>query len=513
MRCITLEDMTIADVHSVWLGVPRRLLMENAGGGVARAVVKRVKPPGRVVVLAGTGNKGGDGAVAARHLASAGFKVTYILLGMEERIRTEEARSNFKALKNMEDSVRIFTAPCVDRLERLREEIIGADVIIDAILGTGIRGAPREPAATAIRLFNEAQGLKVSIDLPSGMHPDTGRDWGLVAKPDIVVTMHAIKMGMCRSQVAGDIEVVNIGIPPEAELYAGPGDLLVALRRRDPFSKKGDNGVVIAVGGSNVFHGAPWLMSAAALRTGVDLVFLFTPSGVAPSIRALSPNLIVIPLKSTVLTPESISPILRYMEKADVLAIGPGLGLDPRTGKAVEEVVQSALERGLKVVMDADALKTRAPHMVRERGRVVLTPHAGEFKIMMGEAPPDYSPGRLDERIEAVRDAARKLNSVILLKGHYDFISDGERIKVCKCGNPAMTAGGTGDVLTGIVAGLLARGAEPFRAAVAAAFLNGYTGDMAVKMYGERITASDLIDLLPRAFRELEEWLGVGRVA
>lgn len=503
MEPISLIDMLIAEENAVGMGVSRRLMMENAGKGVAEEIIKRVKPPAKVIVLAGVGNKGGDASVTARHLASAGYKVLFILLGREENIRTEEARNNYSILKKMEESVKLFNALSESDVLSFREEIINADIVIDGMLGTGIRGEPREPYATSIKLFNEAGGLKVSIDLPSGIDPDKGIQTRIFAKPDLTVTMHKVKEGILKAgKEAGRVVIVSIGIPPEAEIFAGPGDVKHVFPRRDPMSKKGDNGIVLVIGGSWLYHGAPYLTSMAALRSGIDLVFLVTPEPVANAIRGLSPNIIVLPIEGKELNINAFSSIERFIIKSDVIAIGPGLGRGDVINEAVVKIVDFAIKNNKSIVMDADALKTDAPQRVPKGAKVVLTPHAGEFKIMTGIEPPPYSKGNLRERAKTVMEVARKLNSVILLKGHYDFISDGYRLKINRSGSPAMTTGGTGDVLTGLIAGFIARGVSPFRAAVAAAYINGLAGERVTELIGYHMTASDLLEEIPKVMKK-----------
>ena len=267
MEVISSKDMRIADENASFLGLSRLLLMENAGRAVAEELFRRLNGlKGRkVVVVAGLGNNGGDGMVAARHMASMGAEVCIILLGREEDIRTEEARANWAVLKNMFLTVRLRTARTPEELRSAWSEL-GAeevDAIVDAIFGTGIRGRIRSPYSDAIELINRAseKALVVSVDLPSGLDPDTGQPSEPTVKADLTITMHKPKPGLLAPEArefVGELIVANIGMPPEAEFFVGPGDLRAYLRpRRPPHAKKGDFGRILVVGGGPDYSGAP----------------------------------------------------------------------------------------------------------------------------------------------------------------------------------------------------------------------------------------------------------------
>jgi len=266
---------------------------------------------------------------------------------------------------------------------------------------------------------------------------------------------------------------------------------------RMAWSRKGENGVVMVVGGSRVYHGAPFLTAMAAMRAGVDLVYLFVPEKVAPSIRALSPSLIIYPLSDVKLTTRISKHILGNAPRVDAAAIGPGLAA--QRDRALHELLKGLIERGVRLVLDATALQPYVLETVRGK-RAVLTPHAGEFARIFG-----YSPGeRIEDRCEAAANAARTHDVIILLKGVVDVITDGERIILNRSGTCAMTVGGTGDVLTGLVAGLLAKGIAPLEAAAAAAYINGLCGEMAEKELGLHILPTDMIERIPLVMREFD---------
>ncbi|MEZ0248174.1 MAG: NAD(P)H-hydrate dehydratase [Thermoproteus sp.] len=491
MEAITTVEMYIADRNAEWLGVPRLLLMENAGAAVARTVLREFPEARKVLVVAGTGDNGGDGYAAARHLHGAGREVRVVALGEP---REELAKVNFEALRRTR--VKIVVAGTPEELLAVQNWFTWAEVIVDAVLGTGIRGKLREPHSTAIDLMNIAPAPKVAVDVPSGLDPDTGEVRDKAVRAAVTVTFHKAKRGLLQEQAAkyvGKLVVERIGIPPEAELYVGPGDFrLVNLSRRAE-SKKGDHGRVLVVGGSAEYSGAPMYVALAALRTGVDLVVLAEPEPAAAAAKAYSPDLIAVPLPGDRLKPSHVDKILQLAQKADVVAMGPGLGVEPETQEAVRALF-SKLE-GKAVVVDADAIKALSG--AKAWGSVVFTPHAGEFKALTGVEPPQD----LEGRIEAVKREAARINAVILLKGRYDVISDGGKVKVNITGSPAMTVGGTGDVLTGLVAGLATKARDLMAAASIAAFINGLAGEEAARELGFHITASDLLKYIPDLLR------------
>ncbi|WXG40083.1 MAG: NAD(P)H-hydrate dehydratase [Candidatus Freyarchaeum deiterrae] len=505
METISAEDMRIADENSEYLGIPRALLMENAGRGIAENILKRRKVDGTsIVILSGTGNNGGDGFVAARHLASLGAKVHLVLLGDPSRIRTPESRQNWNALEKMILSIEKTLIKDSSDLKKIRDSIKNADVVIDAILGTGIIGKIQEPLSTAIDLFNTSNAFKVAVDLPSGLDPDSGQIHDKVVKADVTVTFHKAKPGLLNKDCTGELEVWPIGIPPEAEIIAGPGDVKSAIKKRDPYSHKGDFGKVLVIGGSEYYSGAPTFVALSAFRTGVDLVIVTTPSKIASVVRGYSPDLIVREFPGGVLNREALPLISDLIQDwATGVAVGPGLGLQDETRETIPEVFQLVKKRNLPLLVDADAIKILGEDNKTLYGsKTVLTPHQGEFLQLTGEKIPSTS--KLEERMKIVESWAKELGVTILLKGHEDIISNGERTKINTTGNPGMTVGGTGDVLSGICAAFLSQSCEPFRAAVAAAFINGKAGDLAVENKGFHITATDLIPLIPEAIRTYE---------
>ena len=477
---IDTKRMRALEINSEAFGVPTLLLMENAGRSVKDEILARVKPRDAVIFV-GHGGKGGDGLVTARHLAGEGVKVKAIILGENKH---QDAVFNYNAILDMDYSVEIQEIKDVSELTPVQ-----ADVLVDAMLGTGFRGKPREPFATAIRVFNESKGYKVSIDVPSGIDSDTGEAPGEYVKPDLVVTFHDIKKGLLKHNF--NVVVKKIGIPPEAEIYVGPGDVIVNIKKRDFNSKKGDNGRVLVIGGSYTFTGAPTLAALAALRTGADLVYVAAPEETAKIIAGYSPDLITIKLSGKNISPKNFEELKPWIDRADVVIIGPGMGLEEETVEASKIIVNYLKEKNKPAVIDADALKAISGFTLYPNA--VITPHAGEFKIFFKEeAEKD-----IRKRIDQVKEKAKVCNCTVLLKGYVDVISNGEEFRLNKTGNPGMTVGGTGDTLTGIVGTLLAQKLRPIDAAAIGVFVNSLAGTLAYSELGPHLTPTDILNKIP----------------
>ena len=487
--------MMILDVNSEYLGVSTLQLMENAGRSIADEITARFGKGSSVVIYGGTGRNGGDGMVAARHLASRGFKATYRLVGEGSAVSDPATAKNWQALKAMSSTVKIEELHDSSALSESH-----SDILVDALLGTGVKGKLRQPILRAVEVINASRGFKIAVDVPTGIDSDTGEVLGEAVRANLTVTLHSTKKGFLKAKkFCGEIKVADIGIPPEAASFAGPGDVNAVLVRRFPAAHKGDFGRLLVIGGSQVFSGAPTLVAMAAYRTGTDLVFVAAPEETALAISSVSPNLITLKLPSDNLTSSHIGLLREQLEKASAVAVGPGLGMNNQTVSAVHKIVALAIQRNKPMLLDADGLK--ALGVIRKKlfdGSTVVTPHAGEFQAISGKAPPRD----LENRSNEVREFASKSGAVVLLKGQTDIISNGVHTKLNNTGNPGMTVGGTGDVLSGVIAGLMAQGVEGFRAAVAGAFINGAAGDFAEEKYGYHLTPTDLLEHIPKIMND-----------
>jgi len=470
---ITGTEMAVVDENAAALGVPRKQLMESSGNAVARTVREVADERASVRVVAGRGNNGGDALVTARFLDDYDLRVT--LLGRPETVTTTISRENWDALVAADYDARTVT-------DSAAFELADPDVVVDAMLGTGIGGELREPERTAAARINDSDATVVSVDVPSGLDAETGELAETAVEADHVVTFHETKPGL--DDLDATVTVAEIGIPEAAELFVERGDLR-RLDDRRANSHKGQNGEVLVIGGGP-YAGAPALAAKAALRAGADLVRVACPMVVGRELQGFGEDLIVRPYEGKQLTPKRVGFMLEMARKHDAVVIGPGLGDADPTLEAVEGILSGYTGTA---VVDADAL-ARVPR-VETAATLVCTPHQGEFRQMGGRGADDWR-----DRMEVVADLADQLDCVILQKGAFDVVSDGDRTRVSRTGNPGMTVGGTGDVLAGVTGALTAT-QDPFDAAAMAAYANGRAGDRAHDRNGNGLVATDLLSELP----------------
>jgi len=501
---ISGTEIKVLDKNAEYHGVPTSILMENAGKGVADFIKKKIKPKVEdIIIFCGTGNNGGDGFVAARYLAE-NYNVTIFLIGKENDIKTEISKNNFKKLKKME--IKIYD---INSLKLVDKILSKNNIIIDSILGIGLEGNLREPYLSLVNKINKAKKIIVSVDVPTGLGCD------FAVKPNYTITFHDVKLGI-NEKNSGKIIVVDIGIPKKAVDYVGPGELVTYYPIPKEDSHKGDNGRVLVVGGGP-YIGAPAMSGLAALRTGSDLVFIVTPKKAARAITSfsplwitperlakesarLSPNLIVGELNNEdLLVLDDVEIIEDYIPKVDTVVIGPGLGSEKTTKDAIEKIILKCAKRSKKLVIDADAIQVvgKKPWIVKYTD-TVITPHAGEFKELTNVKLDD----NLGHRKKKVEEWAKKLGATILFKGPTDIISDGKQTKLNNIHNPAMTVGGTGDVLAGIVGSLLSKEVESFNGARIGAFLNGSAGNAAFEKKSYGLIATDIIEEIPNILKK-----------
>jgi NAD(P)H-hydrate epimerase len=378
------------------------------------------------------------------------------------------------------------------------------------MLGIGLSGDLREPYMGIVKKISSYKNKTIiSADIPTGF----GTSYSV--KPDYTVTFHDVKNGMNKNN-CGEIKIVDIKVPQKAEKYVGPGELVTFYPVPKKNSHKGENGRLLIVGGGP-YYGAPALSSFAAQRTGVDLVYIATPKKVARAITSYSPllikpvklakniaktspTLIVKELKNeSIIVEDDITLINNLVSKVDTLLIGPGLGSADETQKTVEEIVKIFVDKKKSIVIDADAIKVIGnKHDLLRDSKTVLTPHTGEFKELTNiKLSKD-----LDERKRHVETWANKLGITIFLKGPVDVISNGKYTKLNDIHNQAMTVGGTGDVLAGIIGALLSKNVEPFNAARIGAFINGYAGNLAFKKKSYGLIATDVIEEIPNVLKK-----------
>jgi len=493
---VSNDEMQIAELNSEYLGVSHFQLMEAVGANLAREIANRTltgKSNPRIHVFSGPGKNGGDGFATARHLASLGFRVKVTLIGKTSDVKDEAAKHQLDAILRMTDSIEFESLSDSSQIRPVE-----ADVLLDALLGWGVSGDLRQPLLGAVRMVNRSRGYKTGLDLPSGLDSDTGEPHGEAVKADLTISLHKIKQGLLKGrEYAGETISLPIGIPPEAEAYAGPGDFKILWKPRPAQSHKGDYGRLIVIGGSENFTGAPAFSALAATKCGTDLVYVASPTRTSEIIASYSPDLITIKLPGEHLNIRALAELSPWLKTSDAIVLGPGIGLHEETVEVVRKIITEAESLNKPLVIDADALKIFGRNRRRLKTSAVLTPHAGEFaQVLQRKISPE-----LKLRQEATAQLAKETGASVVLKGNIDIVADENRLKLNKTGNPYMTVGGTGDVLTGIIGALLAQHVEPFRAAVAGAFLNGLAGDMLIREKGPTVTPLALVDFIPRAIK------------
>ncbi len=517
MKIVSTAEMREIDrATSERFGVPSLTLMENAGAAVARFVVSGYPHAERVGVVCGKGNNGGDGFVAARKLVEAGRAVRLLLLSDPEELRGDAAAMFQNLLKSLHP---VKVAPLIVREASGLDspdaaEIFSADVILDAILGTGFRPPVSPLYAAAIAKMNAAAAPIVAVDIPSGADADAMQPQTTIVKvhADAIVTFTAPRPAHVFTALTrgsgGTITVAPIGSPPEAIVsqlglhLSTPSDFAPLLAPRAREANKGSYGHVLVIGGSLGKAGAAAMAGFAALRAGAGLSTVATPKSTLPTVAGFHPELMTEPLAETehgTISLRAVGLGLDALLERKTLAVGPGISRHSETA----EFVRTIVTRGDKsLVVDADALyafEEPAPKL-NGRGRtLVITPHPGEMSRLTGSSIAEIQANRL----EVARKFAREHELIVVLKGHRTLIAapDGT-VWVNPTGNPGMATGGTGDILTGMVAGLIAQHPQHALAATAlAVYLHGLAGDLACESVGENsLVATDILRFLPQAF-------------
>ncbi len=496
-------------------GVRGDLLMENAGLQVVEALTSHFgdQPPASVAVLCGRGNNGGDGFVVARHLHNTGGEVVVYLFG-EGSVLRDGAATNHRIAVTL--GVPVVEVHNEEAWGPLADDLAEFDCIVDALLGTGIESAPRGAIAAAIESINASDVPVVAVDLPSGLLADTGAIQGAVVEAALTVALGAPKV--CHllapaSETCGEVVVVDIGLPTavieaaRAALWRPTReDCAAGLPLRWSDSHKGDYGRVLVIGGAPGTAGAAVLAARGALRGGGGLVHVLCPeTAYLPIACQLTEALVhVAPAgASGGLGADAVLAALERAEAADAVAIGPGIGTATET---VALVRQLATECARPMVIDADGLNALVgvlEVLTEAVGPRVLTPHPGEAARLLGVDVADVQ----SDRVGAARELTEASGAVVLLKGHRSLTVEPQQAPVVNLsGNPGMATGGTGDVLTGLIAALIAQGLRPGAAAWTGAWLHGLAGDLAAQRLGQTgCLASDLVDEIPDAFRRVAE--------
>ncbi len=516
MKVVTAAEMRQVDQDTIeGIGIPGIVLMETAGSAIVRAIEQHYPTCQRIGIFVGKGNNGGDGLVIARQLAHAGRDVHIFLVSPPDSF-TGEADTNLQIAKNL--GLRIAEILTADAT--LTERNTSCGLLVDAIFGTGLRGPVREPIATVIRTINSLAIPILSVDLPSGLDADTGQPLGTCVKADRTVTIGLPKRGLLvhpGAELAGKVEVVDIGFPEQVvhaqDIKVNWMTATQASRWVPPrplASHKGTYGRVLVVAGSTGMTGAAALASEAALRAGTGLVTLAIPKHLNPILEGLLPEVMTLPLPETdagSLSVAATSAILEFaVETKSVLAIGPGLSQHPGTVALVHQLVRENREQGLglRLVVDADGLNalSQVPEIISLLDtEAVLTPHPGEMARLTRTVTANLEA----DRISTVQQFAIEHNLTLVFKGAPTVtgLPNGD-VWINSTGNPGMATGGMGDVLTGVIAGLMAQGLSGEKAAAFGVYIHGLAGDIVAEALGMHgLIASDVLKAVPQAIASL----------
>lgn len=500
MKAVRAEEMRRLDDLSIRrIGIPGQVLMENAGRGAFDALVKELGGAGsrRVLILCGPGNNGGDGYVLARHLWNVEARVL-IVATRDPKDLAGDAFLHAGIAVNMGIPLRVVSE--LDEVEELFEEMGPPDAIVDALLGTGADRPLDGVLQALVDYANETPCLRMALDVPTGVHSDTGRELGTPFRATLTASFGLPKLGLFLppgSLAAGKIAVVDISIPRDLLEEAEGADLLEepacvpSMPGRAPHTHKGEMGHVLVVGGARGKTGAGLLASMAALRTGAGLCTLAVPEHARPLVEGRFPDVMI---ESW---PDSEDGWGALLQGKTVVAVGPGLGTDAVASAALEALLR--LTHG-PVVADADALTLLSRHtewLAQRESPTVLTPHPGEAARLAGTSTSEVQ----SDRIQVARDLAEQMGVVVVLKGAGTVVAgfDGG-LALNRVATQALSKGGTGDVLTGVISALIGMGLVPEAAARLGVWLHGKAGQLVAERRGVHgLTATDLLEAIPEA--------------
>jgi ADP-dependent NAD(P)H-hydrate dehydratase / NAD(P)H-hydrate epimerase len=490
--CLDAEQMRTTDAWAIReQGVPSLELMESAGRSVAEAA-GQLATSSRAAIVCGKGNNGGDGLVAARALRETGFEVDVLLLAPPDEL-SDDSRTNAQRF----DGARLLDPG--ESSEAMRD----VGVIVDAIFGTGFAGDPRGPAVAAIEAINEADAPVVATDIASGVNASTGEIEGAAVSADVTVTFHAPKLGHWIApgkEHTGELKVAPIGIPAGAPVEPNAGligqRVLALAPPRASGSTKFSSGQVLIVGGSRGLTGAVCMAAMASIRTGAGYATVAVPADLEHifEIKLTEAMSIGCASRDGRLRPAASEQILGAAERAACVVLGSGMGREQGTQRLIGELTERV---EAPLVIDADGLNAHAGRIERLAKRtapMVLTPHAGEMGRLLDRDSKEIEA----KRAESAREAASRSGGIVVLKGDDTIVTDGERLAVNSVASPQLATAGTGDVLSGMIAALIARGMEPFAATCAAVVAHSRAGREAGDRVGhDSVIAGDVIDSIP----------------
>lgn len=516
MKVLTASQMKEIDRLTIeGIGIPGSVLMENAGLKILRAILAKCPETEKenVVIVAGRGNNGGDGLVVARHLLNRGGRPAVLLLAAKQDVGGDAALNLAVADKI---GLEIIEIRAIEDWKKQRGKLDRATLIVDAIFGTGLTKPANGLYAEAIKDINRAKAYKVSIDIPSGLSSDTFQIIGPAVKADLTVALAAPKVSHVlppAEESVGELVIADIGIPKRLfdderlKLELVEKSMLAPyFRKRQKDTHKGTYGHLLVLSGSLGKTGAAVMSAKAALRVGAGLVTVGTAQSCLPIVARAMMELMTEALPETpekTISAEALPKALKLLKGKDALLVGPGISTHPSTAEFVISLLPKVTR---PIVIDADGLNVLAGRLDVLKplaNRAVLTPHPGEFGRLLGLTAKEV----VDRRLELVARFAEEHQVVLVLKGYRTLVASPEgKVFINPTGNPGMATGGSGDVLSGLIASLIMQEKDIMGATLAAVYLHGLSGDIAAGQLGERsLIAGDLIRYLPRALRAMEE--------
>lgn len=516
---VTASEMRSLDQRTIQEAKVRgTVLMERAGIGVVHHLLDSYGPvKGKeVVIVCGKGNNGGDGLVVARHLKKKGARLSLIFLSSPKEL-SHDASIMYQRLRKLKGIPRAIIQPTLSTFQAIGKK---ANVIVDALLGTGLSSSIREPYESAIKAMNECPAYTVAIDIPSGLDSQTGAVLGQAVKADLTVTFGYPKVGLYVGNAidhVGQVRLVDIGIPsryiedlhPKIQLLTREV-VASTLPERPASAHKGTFGHTGMVSGSPGKTGAPAMASLAALRVGTGLVTVATPQSVSPILEGKLLEAMTAPMPETSsheLGLEALDPLVSFSQNKRALALGPGLGTSEETGTLLRRLLPQVK---VPCVLDADALTLLAssPEILSSLASPpILTPHPGEMARLLGSSTPQAVN---QDRIGVAKSFAQHHGVIMVLKGARTVVAEpGGQIAICPTGNPGMASAGMGDVLTGVIAGLLAQGLTGWEAAISGVYIHGLAGDLAAESVGQPgLLARDVLQALSQTLTLIRSPIG-----
>lgn len=481
---LTPLEMRCVDKNTEYNKLPTLVLMENAGSQIASYIVENYPDKKKVSLYAGTGGNGGDAFVAARHLLNHGYRIHLVLLSRPENIKNKDSILNWNVIEHISKADGNIRISVITDSTQLKPD--NSDIIVDAILGTGINGKLRQPVSKAIDIINYSPAIRLSVDVPSGLNPLTGEVFDKCVVAHKTLTLHKKKTGLldAQSSYVGDVVVLDIGIPRVSEKYVGEGDLL-KIPKVDANSHKGQNGSVLIVGSNKDYVGAVIFAAESALKSGIDLVYIVAPNSSADIIKSYNPEFIVRKVDGDVLSLDCYDDVCELSKRVDSILIGSGAGLDDTTAELYNKMVNDIDK---PIIIDADALK------LVDKGKIIkantiLTPHHAEFEKFFSIK----LPSGFDEKIDILRKLSIEYNTTIVLKAKTDIIVNSDDYKLNDTGNAGMTVGGTGDILAGMITAYSTK-MNLFDSACISTFIIGQVADKLLDEKGYGYTSNDILE-------------------